>query len=63
LNDSFDPPGSSFKIAFLQLSGYVICVETGDSEIVVVEGRSVSLLFDSKEALAYPRYALLLNAA
>ena len=41
------------QIARPQLSGYVVGVETGDSEVEVVEGSGVALLLDSKEALAY----------
>src|SRR5471032_3095762 len=46
------PARLRLQIACLQLSGYIVGVETGDSEVVVVEGRGGALLLNSKEALA-----------
>jgi hypothetical protein len=47
------PARLQLQIALLQLSGYVVGVETGDSEVVVVEGSGFALLLDSKKAFAY----------
>src|SRR5260370_13242874 len=47
------PARLRLQIARLQLRDYVVGVETGDSEVVVVERRRVALLVNSKEALAY----------
>jgi hypothetical protein len=47
------PARLRLQIACAQLSDYVVGVETGDSEIEVIESHGVWLLLDSKEALAY----------
>src|ERR1039457_5326511 len=47
------PARLRLQIASLQLRDYVVGVETGDSEIEVVEGHGIGLLLNSKEALAY----------
>src|SRR5260370_38007153 len=40
------PAGLNLQVALLQLSGYIVGVETGNAEIVVIECRGVAFLLD-----------------